>query len=219
MDLLDRSFVRHATREPLMPAGFARVIHAPPRDEQPESIPNEAADADPADRQWALLADAIEEAVAHGHTVIAVTSARHGEGCSTLAVGLARTLDTRGYRMAVLHGLTGHANFFDALLELQSAHDLVLVDAGPWFGPGRLRRERLARQSHGCHAAIVVRREDAPSMPGVEVALESVGVACLGEVLTFCRIPVSAAERDADEASHHHRDRPAGARDVPARAA
>lgn len=152
-----------------------------------------ASDHDPAHQQWALLADAVEETACHGHKVIAVTSARHGEGCSTIAVGLARALDARGHRMAVLHGVTGHAAFFDALLDLQATHDLVVVDPGPWFGTGRLRRDRLARQSHGCHAAILVRREDTPAMPGVEGALESVGVACLGEVVTFCRLPVSAA--------------------------
>lgn len=192
MDLLDRAFVQHTLpcpavlpREPVPAVATAPepVTACPPAAALPSAVSD-----DPLEAIWDGLAEAVDQATWKGHTVIAVTAAERGVGASTVAVGLARALDRRGRRMAVLHGSPLQAGYHTDLLDLAAAHDLVIVDPGPWFGPGRLRRERLARLSRGCDAAIVVRREAAGPMPGVEAAFEAVGVACLGEVLTQCEL-------------------------------
>lgn len=186
MDLLDRAFVQHTLPCPAVPVPEpAPAVTAAPA----------ARSEDPLEAIWDGLAEAVDQASWKGHTVIAVTAAERGVGASTVAVGLARALDRRGRRMAVLHGSPSHAGYHADLLELAAEHDLVIVDPGPWFGPGRLHRERLARLGQGCDAAIVVRREAAGPMPGVEAALEAVGLACLGEVLTQCE----SASDPADE--------------------
>jgi hypothetical protein len=68
----------------------------------------------------------------------------------------------------------------------------VLVDAGIWFPPGPVRRQRLVVASLGCEAAILVSRGRERSAARA-AALEAIGIECLGEVLTFTA---------AGEASH-----------------
>ena len=180
MDLLDRAFVR----QPPLPCPLAAAPDAQQAIAAPLPSPTPA--VDPLERLWDGLAEAVEQSVLPGRRVIAVTAAVRAVGASTIAVGLARALDRRGHRMAVLHGSSLRAGYHNELLELAGDHDLVIVDPGPWFGPGRVHRDRLARLSQGCQAAIVVRRDGSPPMPGVAAAFEAVGLACLGEVLTFC---------------------------------
>lgn len=182
MDLLDRAFTQHA----LPPRPFAAEDERPagPALPSPQAIDHES--SDPLDAVWDRLAKSVEQAAWQGRTVIAVTAAERGAGASTIAVGLARALDRCGHRMAVLHGSPLRAGYYEDLLELSVTHDIVLVDPGPWLGPTRVRRDHLARLSQGCHAVIVVRRESACPMPAAEPAFEAVGLACLGEVLTFC---------------------------------
>ena len=179
MDLLDRAFVHQPPLPCPVAAEHADVLanEPPPRPPLP---------ADPLEATWDGLAEAVAGTAWSGRRVIAVTAAERGVGASTIAVGLARALDRRGQRVAVLHGSPLHARYHEDLLELSAEHDLVIVDAGPWFGPGRLRRDRLARLSQGCQAAIVVRRDGTAPLPAVAAAFEAVGLACLGEVLTFC---------------------------------
>ena len=66
-------------------------------------------------------------------------------------------------------------------------HDrlIVLVDAGVWFPPGPVHRQRLLVKSVGCDAAIIVRRADRPAAPAHALALAAIGVTPLGEVVTF----------------------------------
>mgnify|MGYP002641481764 CR=1 FL=1 len=185
MDLLDRAFVQ----QPALPCPVAASAdEAPLHAELLSNPPSPAAlpSADPLEPLWDGLAESVADTTWPGRSVIAVTAAERGVGASTIAVGLARALDRRGQRVAVLHGSPLHASYHEDLLELAAEHDLVIVDPGPWFGPGRLRRDRLARLSQGCQAAIVVRRDGTAPMPGVAAAFEAVGLACLGEVLTFC---------------------------------
>jgi hypothetical protein len=70
---------------------------------------------------------------------------------------------------------------------IEPTHDkrIVLVDAGIWFPPGPIRRQRLAVASLGCEAAILVRRADRQPAPAREAVLESLGIEVLGEVVSF----------------------------------
>ena len=182
MDLLDRAFTHHAL-PPMLPAEEPAPCEEPARSVPPGVV----ADAtDPLEHVWDGLAKSVEQAAWQGRTVIAVTAAERGAGASTIAVGLARALDRCGHRMAVLHGSPLRAGYHEDLLALAAEHDLVIVDPGPWLGPARVRRDQLARLSQGCHAVLVVRREGACATPAAEAAFEAVGLACLGEVLTFC---------------------------------
>ena len=197
MDLLDRAFVHHTQKDAerprahRLPAAHETASVVAPVEPASESAPESP--RDPQEAIWDGVAATVEQAVWQGRTVIAVTAAERGVGASTIAVGLARALDRRGHRMAVLHGSPRQPGYYDDLCELAATHDAVLVDPGPWFGSGRLRREQLARVSHGCHAAIVVRRECGEAMPGVEAAMEAVGIDCLGEVLTFAEAAAMCA--------------------------
>jgi hypothetical protein len=185
MDLLDRAFLQ----QPALPCPLAEPTAIQPG---PTAIPTAAADplppaaADPLEAIWDGLAESVAASTWPGRNVIAVTAAERAAGASTIAVGLARALDRRGHRMAVLHGSSLQPGYHEDLLELAAGHDLVILDPGPWFGPGRLRRDQLARLSQGCQAVIVVRRDGSAPMPGAAAAMEAVGLACLGEVLTFC---------------------------------
>lgn len=180
MDLLDRAFVQ---QPPLLCPG---VESGQPTPGFTEAVQPDPGHATPLQLLWDGLAESVEQSIWPGRHVIAITAAERGAGASTIAVELARALDRRGHRMAVLHGSSLREGYHDDLCELAGDHDVVIVDPGPWFGPGRLRRDQLARLSQGCHAAVVVRREGTAPMPGVAAAFEAVGLACLGEVLTFC---------------------------------
>lgn len=137
--------------------------------------------------QWAGLADEVEAARLAGHRVIAITGGERGEGRSTLAVCLARTLQARGREVALLAEGDAVAGASGQPAGGGQLHDkrIVLVDAGLWFRPGPIRRQRLAVASLGCDAVILVRRTDRPPVPAWAAALAAVGVAVLGEVLTF----------------------------------
>lgn len=128
--------------------------------------------------EWEAIANRIEDAHAAGATVIAVTGARRGEGRTTIVACLARALADRG-RSVEIHDRApvdvGH----------RAAGTIVLVDAGVWFPGGPIRRDRLQRESLGCHAAILVRRAGQPECAARGTAIESVGLRLLGEVLTM----------------------------------
>ena len=158
--------------------------------------------------QWATLADEIEAARLAGHRVIAITGGERGEGRSTLALCLARTLEERGREVALLG--QGDAAAGDAGRPAGGGHlhdkRIVLVDAGVWFRPGPIRRQRLAVASLGCDAVILVRRADRPPAPAWATAVAAVGVTVVGEVLTFAPATRPAepadvvdAEQEADQ--------------------
>lgn len=130
--------------------------------------------------QWNRLAETVEGARSRGRRVIAVAGAERGEGRSTLVAGLAHVLRDRG-RDVVETGPEGIGG------TVEPSHDkrIVLVDAGIWFPPGPIRRQRLAVASLGCEAAILVRRADRQAAPAREAVLESLGIEVLGEVLSF----------------------------------
>ena len=130
--------------------------------------------------QWHAIADRIEAARSRGRRVIAVAGCDRGEGRTTLVTAVAEVLQSRGRDVVVIESadLAGLAG---------PPHDkrIVLVDAGVWFPAGPIRRSRLVVASHGCEAAIVVRRACRPAAAAIEAALEAIGVEPLGEVVTF----------------------------------
>lgn len=146
-------------------------------------------------QQWLALAAEVESARLAGHRVIAVAGGERGEGRTTLVACLARTLRDRG-REVVVHGSTSDLAAGDTgPSDGGRLHDkrIVLVDAGVWFPPGPIRRHRLLVASLGCDAAILVRRADRQPAPARETVLAAVGVAPLGEVLTFASAAHAAA--------------------------
>jgi hypothetical protein len=62
---------------------------------------------------------------------------------------------------------------------------IVLIDAGVWFPPGPIRRQKLVQESVGCDAAILVRRADREPVAARATALAALGMSVLGEVVTF----------------------------------
>jgi len=129
---------------------------------------------------WAYLARRVEEAHCDGAEVIAITGARRGEGRTTVVACLAQTLAARGRQVECHYRVPGELPASGG-----NGGTIVLVDAGVWFPGGPLRRAWLARQSLGCQAAILVRRADQPECAARGVAIESVGLKVLGEVLTM----------------------------------
>lgn len=129
---------------------------------------------------WASLAKRVEDAHRDGAEVIAITGARRGEGRTTVVECLTRTLVMRGRRVAC-HDRAS----LDRASVGGDGSSIVLVDAGVWFPGGPFRRAWLERQSLGCHAVILVRRADQPACEARAVALETVGLKVLGEVLTM----------------------------------
>jgi hypothetical protein len=130
--------------------------------------------------QWQAIADRIEAARGRGRRVIAVAGCDRGEGRTTLLAAVVRVLRSRGREVVVVEP-------GDLPTTVGVAHDkrIVLVDAGVWFPPGPIRRQRLLFVSHGCEAVVVVRRAGRPVAPAIEAALEAIGVEPLGEVVTF----------------------------------
>jgi hypothetical protein len=130
--------------------------------------------------QWQAIADRIEAARGRGRRVIAVAGCDRGEGRTTLLAAVVRVLRSRGREVVVVEP-------GDLPTAVGVAHDkrIVLVDAGVWFPPGPIRRQRLLFVSHGCEAVVVVRRAGRPVAPAIEAALEAIGVEPLGEVVTF----------------------------------
>ena len=137
--------------------------------------------------QWVVLAAEVESARLAGHRVIAIAGGERGEGRTTLVACLARVLRDRG-REVIVHASTADLAVGDAGPgDGGRLHDkrIVLVDAGVWFPPGPIRRNRVLVASLGCDAAILVRRADRQPAPARETVLAAVGVTPLGEVLTF----------------------------------
>jgi hypothetical protein len=133
--------------------------------------------------QWAAVAERVEQAVAGGARVIAVAGGARGEGRTTLVTGLAATLQARGQRAIVVANPPVEAG--ETPLEQASDHPVVIVDAGIWFPPGPIRRDRLATLTAGCDAVILVRRAAQPPSPARAAAIGQTGCRLLGEVLTF----------------------------------
>lgn len=143
--------------------------------------------------EWQGLADEIEAARRRGRRVVAITSSERDAGCSALVAGLARILSHRG-REAV--GLPASALPADG-----PGHDkrIVLVDAGVWFPPGRISRQRLLVVTAGCDAAILVRKAGRPAPAAWGPALEAIGVEPLGEVIS-CAAGEQATTASGDSA-------------------
>lgn len=140
--------------------------------------------------EWERVALRIEEARRGGSEVIAVTGARRGEGRTTVVACLARLLADRGWRVECCREVPF------ALEPSAGAGDrrIVLVDPGVWFSAGPIRRAWLMRQAIGCPAVLLVRSADQPECPARGVALESLGMTVLGEVVT--RVPAGPASID-----------------------
>lgn len=187
-----------ATSEELCPLGSDDLPPPPLPDLGADSPPAPAehpVDAAPAEapslidrlliagqEQWECLADEVEVARRDGHRVIAVVGGEPGEGRTTLVDCLARTLRDRGRDVAVLASA-------DEPTHLDGGHGndrrIVLIDAGVWFPPGPIRRQRLVQESVGCDAAILVRRADREPVAARATALAALGMSVLGEVVTF----------------------------------
>ena len=144
--------------------------------------------------QWSALADEVEAARLAGHRAIGIAGGEQAEGRTTLVACLARTLRDRGRDVVVLAGGMAVGGTRGVPTDGGRLHDkrIVLVDAGIWFPPGPIRRQRLMMASLGCDAAILVRRADREPAPAWATALAAVGVTVLGEVVTFASPPEEA---------------------------
>jgi hypothetical protein len=151
--------------------------------------------------QWACLADEVEAARLAGHRVIAVAGGERGEGRTTLVACLSRALRDRGREIIVLGSVAALATTDGGPADGGWLHDkrIVLVDAGIWFPPGPIRRQRLLVASLGCDAAILVRRADREPAPARATALAAGGVTALGEVVTFAP-PAPTTIPDSEDA-------------------
>lgn len=146
-------------------------------------------------RQWSVLADEVEAARLAGHRAIGIAGGERSEGRTTLVACLARTLRDRSRDVVVLAGGMAATGSRGVPADGGRLHDkrIVLVDAGIWFPPGPIRRQRLLMASLGCDAAILTRRADREPAPAWAAALAAVGVTVLGEVITFA----TARQEDA----------------------
>ncbi len=188
-----------ATVEPLEVASTPNDPEAPPADVV--STPADVLSAEPPTsdvpfterllaagrKQWETLADEVEAARLAGNRVLAIVGAEPNEGRTTLVACLETTLRDRGRDVVVLSsGDLARRDGSDPADGGQlNDRRIVLVDAGIWFPPGLIRRERLGMASAGCDAAILVRRADREPVPSRVAALAAVGVTVLGEVVTF----------------------------------
>lgn len=137
--------------------------------------------------QWAALAATVERAVTEGLRVIAVAGGARAEGRTTLVEGLAATLIARGWHVELVAGPLSEVG--DERIGTDSGRAVVLVDAGVWFPPGPIRRDRIAAMSVGCDAVILVRRATQTPSPARAAAIEQTGCRLLGEVETFVPLP------------------------------
>jgi hypothetical protein len=223
LDAIDRAFIArwqargHAAR-PIRPPVIEPAAPPPPTtDEHPDREPDPGEPSSPrlygvavADlgdtdlvsrllvaggRQWAALADEVEAARLAGHRAIGIAGGTRSEGRSTLVACLTRMLRARGRDVVVLTAGMAAAEGRSGPTDGGRLHDkrIVLVDAGIWFPPGPIRRQRLLMASLGCDAAILVRRADDEPAPAWAAALAAVGVTVLGEVLTFAGTPTGDA--------------------------
>lgn len=133
--------------------------------------------------EWSSLAAAIESAARAGVKVVAFTGGERNEGRSTIVVGVAEVLRRRGRSVAILVRAPLLLPIDEA--EEARAADIVLVDAGPWFTTGPVRRRTVERAALGCDAAVLVRRADRPPCPAWTEALAAIGLTVIGEAVTF----------------------------------
>lgn len=134
--------------------------------------------------EWNSLAAEVEAARQRGRRVIAVVGSEPGEGRTTIVAGLVQSLASRG-RDAVSCTPAGLPATVDAAAGPAHGKRIVIVDAGIWFPPGPIRRQRLMLASLGCDAAILVRPAHRPEAAAWAVALAAIGVEPLGEVVSF----------------------------------
>jgi hypothetical protein len=193
LDAIDRAFVaRWQARQPPLPA--------PPATRNEERLKESSPAADDLGdpdlvarllaaeaRQWSVLAAEVETARLAGHRTIGVAGGERAEGRTTLVACLANTLRDRGRDVMILAANTARTGCSRDPVDGGRPHDkrIVVVDAGIWFPPGPIRRQRLLIASLGCDAAILVRRADREPAPAWAAALAAVGVTVLGEVVTF----------------------------------
>ena len=211
LDQLDAAFVhRWAAAQIRQPAIPAPLPPAPPGDRVPalgRVAPEQPRPEDPildrllaaAGPQWEALAGRVEAARSRGRRVIAVAGGERGEGRSTIVAGLVRMLRARGRDVVQVDP---HECVAAGAAAGEPSHDrrVILVDAGVWFPPGPIRRQRLLVASLGCDAAILTRRADRTVSPAREAALEALGIEVLGEVLTFAP-PAAACDGAGGEAA------------------
>lgn len=191
LDLLDRAFLARFVDDVAEPAVAIAAESLPLPDPGPMAPPSPQPATSLLDRliaavphAWCRLAAEVEEAHAAGCRVIAVAGSHRGEGRTTLARGLVRTLAERGHRVAI-ECRTPLA--IPCAEDDTGPADIVIVDAGIWFPPGPIRRQSLARIAFGCDAAILVRRADRCSCAAHGEALAAIGLRVIGEAITFER--------------------------------
>jgi len=176
LDFLDAVFVdrwQASLRTPIPAAPPVATIAAPAADDFVGRLLAAAR------TEWEALADEVVAARGRGRRAVAIVACERAAGCSTLVAGLVRVLHERG-RDAI-------ACASDAIPTTGATHDkrIVLVDAGVWFPPGRINRQRLMVASSGCDAAILVVRSGRRPPIAWSTCLEAIGVEPLGEVASF----------------------------------
>lgn len=194
LDWLDTAFLTRQPRpNPAAPAATPNTSQAmPPAVMLPgprleasatseESVVARLLEAVPS--EWGSLAAAIESAALAGVKVVAFTGGERNEGRSTIVVGVAEVLRRRG-RSVAIHAQAPLLLPIDEAEEARAA-EIVLVDAGPWFTTGPVRRRTVERAALGCDAAVLVRRADKPPCPAWNEVLAAIGLTVIGEALTF----------------------------------
>jgi hypothetical protein len=178
---------RRLERDPAPPAPARAWRPAPPADVA--AVPRDLIGRllDQAADEWAALAAHVEAARGRGRRVIAVAGSEPREGRSTLVACLALTLEARGGDVLCIDP---HDVAAAVAGDHGPCHDrrVVLVDAGIWFPPGPIRRQRLLVATLGCEAAILVARGQGRSATRA-AALEAIGIEVLGGVRTFTPAP------------------------------
>lgn len=195
LDWLDTAFLARPPRPaPATPSAALTAPEAFAPAASPPGPPPTAPSAAPGDSvvarlleavpsEWDSLAAAIESAELSGERVVAFTGGERSEGRSTVVLGVAEVLRRRG-RSVAIHAQAPLLLPFDEA-ERARAAEIVLVDAGPWFTAGPLRRRTIERAALGCDAAVLVRRADAPPCPAWSEALAAIGLTVVGEAVTF----------------------------------
>ena len=198
IDWIDRAFLarsRSAAAGGVQPTSAAAGGVQPTSAAAPETNVPEPATVAPAPRDavgmllervpeaWGQLAAPVVAAVTQGKRVVAVTGGAAGAGRSTVVAGLAATL--RAHGMTVATTTAPPLRLESDAARAARAADVVLVDAGPWFGEPLPRRGTVARAALGCDAVILVGRDDAPPAAGWSRVLARLGLEVLAEVRTF----------------------------------
>jgi hypothetical protein len=195
LDWLDNAFLTRQPRpEPAAPAAAPKAPGAMLPDAIPpgprpsdtsatseDSVVARLLEAVPS--AWGSLAAAIESAALDGVKVVAFTGGERSEGRSTIVVGVAEVLRRRG-RSVAIHAQAPLLLPIDEAEQARAA-EIVLVDAGPWFTTGPVRRRTVERAALGCDAAVLVRRADKPPCPAWNEVLAAIGLTVIGEAVTF----------------------------------